>query len=84
MTNSQAVIEKKVLQHLRRVVGHKTPIEMDTSLDSLGVDSISSMQLVMDLERDMNVHIPDEKIGQLTTPRAVIELVMALSEVHVA
>jgi acyl carrier protein len=83
MDKSNAMIEKKILRHLRKVIGHRRSIELDQSLESLGIDSISSLQLIMDVEREFNVSISDEKLEELKTPRDMIEHLKALWNVHV-
>lgn len=75
-------LEEKVLKELKRVTGLLN-IQLDQSMQELGVDSIGALELVMSLEREFDIHVPDESIEQLKTPRQVIELVKALSVIHV-
>lgn len=76
------LVKKRVVAHLRQVAGIKT-VDLDQPLKELGVDSITSMELIMDIEREFNITIPDNKIEQLVTARAVINLVQALLALHV-
>jgi acyl carrier protein len=78
------LVKRRVIFHLRRIAGTKSAvIDLDRSLKDFGVDSITAMELVMDIEREFNINIPDEKMEQMVTPRAVISLVQTLMALHV-
>ena len=42
-------------------------LPLDASLETLGVDSLDLVELVMDLEEEFDVSIPDEEAGQIQT-----------------
>ena len=44
-----------------------TNLSMDTEISSLGIDSVSMMEIVGEIEDEMNVIIPDEKLAHLRT-----------------
>jgi acyl carrier protein len=75
-------VTKRILAHIRRVTGVKD-IELDRPLKDYSIDSITSLELVMDVEREFNITIPDEKIEELVTARAVIDMVQTLLALHV-
>jgi acyl carrier protein len=78
------LVKRRVIFHLRRIAGTKSAdIDLDRSLKDFGIDSITAMELVMDIEREFNINIPDEKMEQMVTPRAVISLVQTLLALHV-
>ena len=80
--DTQDQITKTVVAELRSVTGQKV-IDLDLSLKDQGVDSITAMELIIELERKFNITVPDEKIEQLKTARSVIELVQTLLAFHV-
>jgi acyl carrier protein len=78
------LVKRRVIFHLRRIASTKgADIDLDRSLKEFGIDSITAMELVMDIEREFNINIPDEKMEQMVTPRAVIGLVQTLLALHV-
>ena len=79
---NQDPIAKRILIHLRRITGLKQ-IDLDRPFKEYDIDSIASMELLMDIEREFNISIPDEKMEELVTARAVIALVQTLSALHV-
>jgi acyl carrier protein len=58
-------------------------IDLDRPFKEYDIDSISSMELLMDIEREFNISIPDEKMEELVTARAVIALVQTLLALQV-
>jgi act minimal PKS acyl carrier protein len=48
---------------------------LDVRFDELGYDSLAIMETVAIIERDHGVRIPDEKITELGTPRALLDMV---------
>jgi len=76
---------RKEAHHREYLTNHWTEAcDLDRSFKEYSLDSITYLELVMDLEREFNISIPDEKIETLMTPRAVIEFVEALLALHVS
>jgi acyl carrier protein len=75
--------KRKIVAHISRVTGQKR-IDLDRTFKDYAIDSITTLELLMDLEREFNITIPDEKIEQLATPRALIDLVETLQTLHVS
>jgi acyl carrier protein len=73
---------KRILTHMRRITGLKQ-IDLDRPFKEYDIDSITSMELLMDVEREFNISIPDEKMEELVTARAVIALVQTLLALQV-
>lgn len=48
---------------------------LDWDFDDLGYDSLAWMETAARIEQEYGVHIPDERITDLRTPRQVLEFV---------
>lgn len=72
--------EARVLALLRpflRLLPAEAELAMDADLGRLGLDSLQSIDLLMALEQEFGVTIPDEKItvDSFATPADVVALV---------
>ncbi len=72
--------EARVLSLLRpflRLLPAEAELPMDAELGRLGLDSLQSIDLLMALEQEFGVTIPDEKITveSFSTPAHVLALV---------
>jgi acyl carrier protein len=72
--------EARVLSLLRpflRLLPAEAELPMDAELGRLGLDSLQSIDLLMTLEQEFGVTIPDEKITveSFSTPAHVLALV---------
>ncbi|MEU2032322.1 acyl carrier protein [Nocardia amamiensis] len=56
---------------------HVTEIDVDTPLLDYGLDSVRSVELVIELEREFGITISDEEAATLHTTRDVIDCVTA-------
>lgn len=50
-------------------------IELSSSLDKLGFDSLDLIELVIKIEDKYNINIPDEHIRKMKTVKDVIEYI---------
>ncbi len=50
----------------------------DTALPSLGVDSLSALEIVFRIEEAFGVSVPDESVAELTTLRAICDRIESL------
>jgi acyl carrier protein len=50
-------------------------IDPGYSFQELGVDSLTSMEIVMSIEEEFNIKIPEDDALKMTTVQAVIDLV---------
>lgn len=51
-------------------------------LDDLGADSLDVVELVMALEEEFGIEVPDEHVENIRTIRDIIEYVSTKAEVH--
>lgn len=58
-------------------------IDMDQSFYESGIDSIISLELIMRLEREFHIEIPDNRLPEMMSPRSVIELIREISAMQV-
>jgi len=69
---------KKIIEVIRErlMVSEKTEINEDTRLiEDLGADSLDLVDLVMALEEEFDIEIPDEDAEKIFTVREVIDYV---------
>jgi acyl carrier protein len=50
----------------------------DSKLDELGLDSLGALELVFEIEEEFKIKVPDEKIPEFRTVRAVCDGIEAL------
>jgi acyl carrier protein len=50
----------------------------DASLEELGLDSLGALELIFEIEEEFKVKVPDERLKELRTVRAVCDGVEAL------
>lgn len=50
-------------------------VTMDTSFEDLNADSLDIVELIMALEEEFDLEIPDEDAEKLTTVRAAVEYI---------
>ena len=53
-------------------------IEADAKLTDLGVDSLAALELIFELEEEFEVSVPDERLSELGTVRAICDGIEAL------
>jgi acyl carrier protein len=80
MSIDEETLQKKVIAMLRKVTALRE-IDLDQSFEEMGIDSIVSLELVMKLEREFNINIPDSRMGEMLTPRATLDMVRELSAI---
>jgi acyl carrier protein len=73
-----------VLDTLKKIAKNNginlTDSQLDTELKFLGVDSIQAFTLVIELEKELGVKIPDEKFQNITTVRSIVKIVEELKK----
>ena len=52
-----------------------TGVTEDSNIQELGLDSLSTLELVGAMERELEVQIPDEQLVGIQTVRQLLELV---------
>jgi acyl carrier protein len=73
-------LEQKILSVLRKVTARRT-VNIDESFSDMGVDSIIALELIMRLEREFGITIPDNRMGELQSPRATVAIVREIREI---
>lgn len=67
-----------LLAHILKI--SKESIKDESTLDSLGADSLNRVQIIMELEDDFGVEISDDDADKLTTVKSTIEYIQQLLE----
>lgn len=74
---------EELLKKVKAIVADKLSISEDqvteeaSFIDDLGADSLDTVELVMALEDEFNLDIPDEEAEKLTTVGKAIDYVLA-------
>ncbi len=71
-----------VEERVKKVVADQLDIQQSISLDSsfvddLGADSLDTVELVMALEEEFDIEIPDDKAEKITTVQEAIDFIAA-------
>lgn len=66
-----------VLDFVRDLHGSAEPLRVESTLDEIGVDSMSLVDLLFKLEREFDITIPDDDLPRIAT---VGDLVAAIAE----
>lgn len=78
-------IASRVLEKLSRKVGASRPIDLDSGvIADTGLDSVSVMDFVMELEDEFDITISLDRIAEVRTVRDLAEVVGALLQVDSA
>ncbi|MCD7775051.1 MAG: acyl carrier protein [Clostridiales bacterium] len=69
-----------VFEKIRTIISEQLDIEeeeitMDTTLDDLGVDSLDLIDIVMDLEDEFDLEVPDDALERFTSVGDVVAFV---------
>lgn len=72
-----STIEARVKKIIVEQLGVKDEEVQNTSsfIDDLGADSLDTVELVMAMEEEFDMEIPDEQAEKLTTVQAVIDYI---------
>ncbi|OQM34364.1 acyl carrier protein [bacterium endosymbiont of Pedicinus badii] len=70
-------IEKKVKKIIVEQLGVKKEEVVNTAsfVEDLGADSLDTVELVMALEEEFDIEIPDEEAEKITTVQAAIDFI---------
>lgn len=71
------MVEQKVKEILAEQLGaDKNKITLDTNVATdLGADSLDLVEILMNLEDEFGVSIPDEKIAEIKTVKQIVDFV---------
>lgn len=74
-----------VEDRLKRIVAEQLAVKIqeikttDTFIEDLGVDSVDAVELIMALEEEFEIDIPDEDTEGLTTIKAAVDYISSKS-----
>jgi acyl carrier protein len=73
-------------ERVRRLVAKYLNISVDSigedaRLEDLGLDSLGALELVFEIEEEFKVNVPDDRVRDFTTVRAVCEGIETLQRV---
>lgn len=74
-------VTTKIVKHVRETTGIRVT---DLNQRLAGVESLTILELIMDLEREFNITVPDDKLERLATVGDIVELVKMLLAMSVA
>ncbi|WAM30883.1 acyl carrier protein [Caldicellulosiruptor naganoensis] len=66
-------MNSEIFEKVRKIIADKLDIEVDkitpesSFLDDLGADSLDIVELIMELEEEFNIEIPDEDAEKIRT-----------------
>jgi len=66
-------VNSEIFEKVRKIIADKLDIEEDkitpesSFLDDLGADSLDIVELIMELEEEFNIEIPDEDAEKIRT-----------------
>lgn len=68
-------MEKSIVEHIQRYYGNRANVEVnrETNFDELGIDSLDRTELVLHIEREFEITIPDEKWDECVTVGLMID-----------
>ena len=67
MDTNQQLIEQELLDFLRKhLLAKDIEFDIDTELSSVGIDSLSTVEILLFIERRFGVMIPDEQLDRQT------------------
>ena len=73
-----STIERRLLDLVAEQLGiEREKVTLDSTLETLGVDSLDAVELIMVTENQFGIHIPDEESPNLDTPRKMLAYIEA-------
>lgn len=76
-------MSEKILEKVQKIVSEQLSVELDlvkpeASFDNdLGADSLDTVELVMALEEEFDIEIPDEAAESISTVQAAVDYIVA-------
>jgi acyl carrier protein len=77
--------DEQIFDKVNRIVAEQLSVEVDKVVPSanfqndLGADSLDTVELVMALEEEFDIEIPDEAAESITTIQAAVDFIKAKS-----
>lgn len=71
----QAIFEKLKPIIVDRLAVEEDEVTMDKTLRDLSADSLDSVELIMEVEKQYNIAIPDEDTEKLTNIQSIVDYI---------
>jgi acyl carrier protein len=80
MTHLEKYIRPQFEQCLKKVLPElkKSEIKDEMTFDALGFDSLDKVELIMEIEKECRIIIPDEKVENIKTIGEAFQMTMSL------
>lgn len=81
MLISLSMEDKMTLDKVKKLIANQLGIEEDKItedsrlIEDLGADSLDTVEMLMTLEEEFDVQIPDEEAMQLSTVKSIVDLI---------
>ncbi len=56
-------------------------VQADATFESLGLDSLDLVEVTLVIDEVLGIRIPDEKLGEITTPGDAVDVLLDLTTV---
>jgi acyl carrier protein len=76
-------MSEKILEKVQKIVSEQLSVELDlvkpeaSFNNDLGADSLDTVELVMALEEEFDIEIPDEAAESISTVQAAVDYIVA-------
>jgi acyl carrier protein len=80
------MVEDEIAERVKRIIEEQLMVdaseitEKATFIDDLGADSLDIVEMIMELEEEFGIEIPDEDAEKITTVGEAIEYIRGLVE----
>lgn len=80
------MVEDEIAERVKRIIEEQLMVdaseitEKATFIDDLGADSLDIVEMIMELEEEFGIEIPDEDAEKITTVGEAIEYIRSLVE----
>jgi acyl carrier protein len=72
-------MEQKLRAIVARIAETSPDFDGDASLrDTLGVDSVRSLEIVFEIEKELNLAVPEDRYAEVKTLNDIVKLVSSL------
>ncbi|WMY95549.1 MAG: acyl carrier protein [Arsenophonus sp.] len=81
MSTREDRVEKDIAQGVKKIIAEQLGVKEEevannaSFVEDLGADSLDTVELVMALEEEFDIEIPDEEAEKITTVKAAIDYI---------
>lgn len=69
------ITNKRILKVIQNQIGQEEPIKLEDNLEELGIDSLDEVEIVMALDEEFFIDIPDSSIDKWNTVQDIVNTV---------